>query len=169
VAADASRTELADSSDGRSLGQWLRRERMAQNLTQRVLAERAGVSRSYLGDIERGRGARPSVATIDRLANAIGATRLDLFRVAGMLGPTGGEDGQRVAERSILAVIRELSPEGRTAVERFARFTYHEEQTWTQAALLVDLDGAPALTTKPDHLPLFHDLPTLGDHDDVSE
>lgn len=169
MATDASREDLPQGRDVLALGQWLRQERVAQNLTQRVLAERAGVSRSYLGDIERGRGARPSVTTIDRLATAIGATRLDLFRAAGMLGPAGGEDGQRLAERRILAMIRELSPAGRASVERFARFAYHEEQAWSQAALLVELDDTPRSTTSPGDLPLFHDLPSKGDSDMMSE
>lgn len=157
MTADAARDGRAEGSNARTLGSWIRGERSAQDLTQRALAERAGVSRSYLGDIERGRGARPSIETLERLASAIGATRLDLFRAAGMLEPGGAEDHHRLAERRILAIFRDLSSEGRAAVERFARFAYHEEQAWTQPALLVEEDSVPGSAVQGGGLPLFDD------------
>ncbi|MER3487125.1 MAG: transcriptional regulator, partial [Chloroflexota bacterium] len=53
-----------------ALGEWIRTTRITHGMSQRALAERAGVSRSYLCDIERGRGAQPTVATLDKLARA---------------------------------------------------------------------------------------------------
>src|SRR5688500_12923509 len=35
------------------LGEWIRRSRVKQSFSQKALAERAGISRSYLCDIER--------------------------------------------------------------------------------------------------------------------
>jgi transcriptional regulator with XRE-family HTH domain len=86
-------------------------------MSQRALAERAGVSRSYLCDIERGRGAQPTVTTLNKLARALGASRIDLLRVAGILEPVA-------------------SPESQAAVERFAQFLRAEEHRWVQPRLL---------------------------------
>src|SRR4051812_18226639 len=46
------------------LGDWIKTRREVESLSQRALADRAGISRSYLCDIERGRGTRPSVASL---------------------------------------------------------------------------------------------------------
>lgn len=130
-----------------SLGAWIRQTRASQGVSQRALADRAGLSRSYLCDIEHGRGAQPSVATLDKLAAALGASRADLLRAAGVLDPVASPHEQ-VGERRLLALLRDLSPEGRAAVERFARFTHHEEHRWVQPPLMdvvgPDADGASA-------------------------
>ncbi len=118
-----------------ALGEWIRTTRIAHGMSQRALAERAGVSRSYLCDIERGRGAQPTVATLDKLARALGAPRIELLRVAGILDPIGGRAGDD-RERRLLACYRSLSPESQSAVERFAQFLRAEEHRWVQPRLL---------------------------------
>lgn len=71
--------------DGRSrdvaarLGATLRARRRAGELTVQQLADRAGVSRRVLTQIEQGR-ANPSLATVDRLAHALG---VDLATLVG--------------------------------------------------------------------------------------
>jgi len=132
---------------GRSLGEWIRATRLGQGVSQRELAARSALSRSYLCDIERGRGAQPSVATLDKLAAALGASRADLLRAAGVLEPAGDREEQ-AAEWRLLALYRDLSGEGRAAVERFARFIHHEEHRWLQPPLLDvadDSQTAPAV------------------------
>jgi transcriptional regulator with XRE-family HTH domain len=104
-------------------------------VSQRALASRAGISRSYLCDIERGRGAQPSVAVLDKLATALGASRWDLLRAAGILDPAPAAVDNS-AERRLLALYRDLSDSGRAAVERFARFTHSEEHRWIQPRLV---------------------------------
>lgn len=128
---------------GDALGAWIRGVRTGQGISQRALADRAGVSRSYLCDIERGRGARPSVAILARLAGALGASRLDLLRAAGAIEPGAAESGDRGVERRLLALFRALSDDGRAAVERFARFTHDEEHRWVQPGLPDGDDAAP--------------------------
>lgn len=125
------RTRMQTSS---ALGEWLRDARTNQRISQRALAERSGLSRSYLCDIERGRGARPSVGTLDKLATALGASRADLLRAAGVLEPATGVPEQ-AGERRLLALYRDLSREGQAALERFARFAHLEEHRWTQPQL----------------------------------
>lgn len=127
---------------GSALGEWLRDVRTNQRISQRALAERSGLSRSYLSDIERGGGARPSVGTLDKLATALGASRSDLLRAAGVLEPATGVPEQ-AGERRLLALYRDLSRDGQAAVERFARFAHLEEHRWTQPQL-------PTLTDQGD-------------------
>lgn len=117
-----------------SLGEWVRTTRLLQGISQRALADRSGLSRSYLCDIERGRGAQPSVATLDKLATALGATRADLLRVSGILQSNAKPGDER--ERRLLAIYRDLERAEQDAVERFARFLQAEKQRWTQAQLI---------------------------------
>jgi len=56
-------------------GELLRRYRMAAELTQEQLAERAGLSGRGLSDVERGLHASPHADTVSRLAEALGLNR----------------------------------------------------------------------------------------------
>jgi transcriptional regulator with XRE-family HTH domain len=56
------------------LGAVVRRLRLRQDLTQEVLARRAGVTQGHLSKIESGERPNPSVATLKRLARALGAS-----------------------------------------------------------------------------------------------
>ena len=53
------------------IGVVIRRNRTDRGLSQESLAELAGLSRSFVGEIERG-AAVPSVETLQRLADALG-------------------------------------------------------------------------------------------------
>lgn len=113
------------------LGEWIRRSRIRQSLSQKALAERAGISRSYLCDIERGRSATPSVASLDKLAIALGVGRSDILRVAGIIEQQLGATGD-AGERRLVSAYRDLSIDGKNAVERFARFLHDEENRFVQ-------------------------------------
>lgn len=124
---------------GPMLGIWIRATRTEQGVSQRALAERSGLSRSYLCDIERGRGAQPSVTTIDKLAAALGASRSDLMRAAGLIdAPVLPKENAE--ERRLLSVYRDLSDAGRLTVMRFVRFIHADEHRWVQSSL----PGEPA-------------------------
>jgi transcriptional regulator with XRE-family HTH domain len=125
---------MAKPANVQSLGEWVRATRVSQGISQRTLAERSGLSRSYLCDIERGRGAQPSVTTLDKLANALGAARTDLLRVSGILQSAAKPGDER--ERRLLAVYRDLERTDQDAVERFARFLQAEKYRWVQAQLI---------------------------------
>ena len=145
-----------------SLGDWIRQARTSQGISQRGLADRSGLSRSYLCDLERGRGAKPSVTTLDKLAIALGAPRPDLLRAAGVLEPSPNR-GDQAAERRLLALYRALSSDGRAAIERFARFTHAEEHRWVQPPLLSLNGSAPSLESIPEPATAPHHGPTLFD------
>jgi transcriptional regulator with XRE-family HTH domain len=124
---------------GSLLGEWVRKARIAQGLSQRALADQSGLSRSYVCDIERGRGAEPSLATLDKLSMALGASRSELMQAAGLIDkalvPRESDD-----ERRLLSVYRDLSDAGQMQVMRYARFLHHEEHNWQQASFVRDED-----------------------------
>lgn len=142
-----------------AFGEWVKQARGRLHLSQRALADAAGISRSYLCDIERGRGARPSVVTLDKLAIALGVSRSDLLRAAGVIEQLAGESGD-AGERRLVAIYRELGGDGKSAIERFARFLRDEEHRFIQRSLLDDL---PAETPFRQPGPTLFDLTPLGD------
>lgn len=56
-----------------SLGRRIRKERKSHHLTQEKLAERVGISLSFLGHIERG-SRKASIETLVSIANALNAS-----------------------------------------------------------------------------------------------
>ncbi|RKR75231.1 helix-turn-helix domain-containing protein [Frondihabitans australicus] len=68
----------ADTALDSALGRVLRAARRAAGLTLAQLAERAGVSQPHLSQMENGK-ASPSIATLFRLADALGVTPQDLL------------------------------------------------------------------------------------------
>src|SRR5947209_2109397 len=58
-------------TDRQSFAALLRRHRLAEGLTQELLAERAGLSVRGISDLERGVNRAPYVATILRLGDAL--------------------------------------------------------------------------------------------------
>jgi len=64
-------------------GQAVRKYRMAHRWSQEKLAERAGLHRTYVADIERG-VRNVSLRNLDKMANALEMTLYDLF--AGISG-----------------------------------------------------------------------------------
>lgn len=130
---------LETDSSSSELGAWVRRTRTALGLNQRELAERSGLSRSYICDIELGRSARPTLATLDKVAAALGTARVEIMRAAGYLsGPRGVHPDS--GELRLIRLYRDLSPANRTTVERFIEFVHAEEYRWTQASF-IDTDG----------------------------
>lgn len=133
---------------GPSLGVWIRAMRLEQGISQRELASRSGLSRSYVCDIERGRGAHPSVDTLDKLAAALGFARIDLLKASGVIEPAGNQR-ESDEERRMLSVFRDLSEEARVSVMRFARFIHADEHHWVQPDLLAAEEGG-GLAARPE-------------------
>jgi transcriptional regulator with XRE-family HTH domain len=77
----------ARETNGRlELGERLRAMRQLRRLTLREVAESAGVSESFVSQLERGR-TNASVATLQRLASALGIEISDLFAGESQTGP----------------------------------------------------------------------------------
>lgn len=58
----------------------LKRLRESQQLTQRALAEKAGISHAHIAQIESGHRQEPHVKTLQRLKEPLGATLEDFFQ-----------------------------------------------------------------------------------------
>lgn len=74
------------------VGERLRAIRTLRRLTLRTVAERTGLSESFLSQVERGR-ANASVASLKRIAAALGVNVADLFE------PNGSRSRPRVLRR----------------------------------------------------------------------
>jgi transcriptional regulator with XRE-family HTH domain len=68
------------------VGKGLRAIRVARRRTLREVAERAGLSESFLSQVERGRSSA-SIASLRRIAEALGVTMADLFQPSGLTQP----------------------------------------------------------------------------------
>lgn len=127
---------------GSLLGVWVRQTRIQQTMSQRQLADAAGLSRSYVCDIERGRGSEPSLNTLDKLAGALGASRSDLMKASGLIDkaliPKESEE-----ERRMLQLFRDVSDEGQEQVMRFVKFIHQEEHSLKQASFLNEQTHVP--------------------------
>ena len=75
-----------ESNGKLELGERLRAIRLLRRLTLREVAEAAGVSESFVSQLERGRSSA-SVATLQRLAAAVGIEISDLFAGTPQSGP----------------------------------------------------------------------------------
>ena len=84
--------------DGSSIGERIRMMRQAKSLTQEELAHRATLHRTYLTDIERGTR-NPSIEVVEKLANGLGISLAELFRLIDLVVPS-----------SKSALKRKLSP-----------------------------------------------------------
>ena len=131
------RARATASPDDNALGAWIRERRIAQSVSQRELADRATMSRSYLCDLERGRGKQPSMPVLQAIARALGEDQDEVLRQAGLLN-RAPERGNDLRERRLLALFRSLSEGGQDSVERFARFLHGDEQRWIQPGLIQD-------------------------------
>lgn len=70
----------------------VRRKRTAQGLSQEALAELAGINRTYIGSLERGKSI-PSLRTAHRLAIALEQSLSDLIKECESVEPDAGVAG----------------------------------------------------------------------------
>ncbi len=61
------------------IGRRVRALRLGRGLTQTILAERAGLTRIYIGEIERGVRDNPTLAVLRHIADGLGVPVRDLF------------------------------------------------------------------------------------------
>lgn len=66
------------------LGPYITRRRKSMNLSINALAKQAGLSHTYVSDIERGEVKQPSIRVIAALATALGTTIEELLTAAGL-------------------------------------------------------------------------------------
>lgn len=74
-----------------AFGEIVRDARTAKHLSQEELASRAGVHRTYIGDIENGRKS-PTLDVVEGLARALEATPHDLVKAAELVARKTGSE-----------------------------------------------------------------------------
>ena len=117
------------------VGQRLRAIRIARRRTLREVAESAGLSESFLSQVERGR-ASGSIASLRRIADGLGVSMADLFQPSGPAQPRVLRRDERptlafgILGRKMLLTPRplhhlevfvgEIDPGGSTGAEQYA-------------------------------------------------
>lgn len=66
-------------NDAKAIGKRIRHMRAQEEMSLTELAERAGVSKSYLSTVEKGTGSRPGAAVLHNIAVALGVTLADVL------------------------------------------------------------------------------------------
>jgi transcriptional regulator with XRE-family HTH domain len=128
-------SSAADVTNDVDVGERLRVIRSRRRQTLREVAERAGLSESFLSQVERGR-ASASVASLRRIADALGVAISDLFQPAEASRPRVLRRDDRpslafgILGRKLLLTpkplhhlevfVGELDPEGSTGAEQYA-------------------------------------------------
>jgi transcriptional regulator with XRE-family HTH domain len=101
------------------VGERLRDIRRLRHATLRTIADRAGVSESFLSQVERGR-ASASVASLRRIAGALGVSVADLFEPSGLPTPQVLRRDQRPSlSFGVLGTKRLLTPRPLSHLEVF--------------------------------------------------
>ena len=93
-----------------NIGERIAYFRKARNFSVNYLANKAGISQSYLREIELGRYANPSVDILDALCDALGISLKEFFDTHSELKDT---------EDLLLNEISQLNPEQREILRKF--------------------------------------------------
>lgn len=116
-------TPVEDSA----LGERIKELREAAGLTHAEVAERAGISRSYVTRLEAGKVGLPSRGVLPRLAEALDTTREDLLRAAGFL-----EQLPMILDDPALEIafrhVETLPPEDRQEVLEFVSYVMYRRR-----------------------------------------
>ena len=96
----ATKTSAAVAGSLGTLGDYLKEQRLAAQLSLRQLADQVGVSNPYLSQIERGLR-KPSAEVMQQLARALRVSAEQLYVRAGIVHPDPGQAGS--VELAVLA------------------------------------------------------------------
>ncbi len=152
--------EVASEVD---VGQRVRAIRIARRRTLREVAERAGLSESFLSQVERGR-ASASIASLRRIADGLGVSMADLFQPSGLGQPRVLRREERptlafgILGRKMLLTPRplqhlevfvgEIDPGGSTGAEQYAHGDSEELFVVLHGTVRLELgDGVHELET----------------------
>lgn len=127
-----------------SLGEYLREQRRAAELSLRELAREAGVSNPYLSQVERGLR-RPSAEVLNKIAGALQISAEHLFVQAGLLDETLEA---RASTEAVINADPALTPrQRRTLLEVYAAFV---AQNSPEALPQPSGEDGPPLAASPD-------------------
>src|SRR6185437_536682 len=75
-----------------TLGEYIKTSREAAGISQRQLAARVGIHHSYLARLESGENDSPAAEVLQRLADELEVSSVDLFAFIGVKPPDGLPD-----------------------------------------------------------------------------
>lgn len=130
-----------------SLGEYLRDQRVAAQLSLRQLADQTGVSNPYLSQIERGLR-RPSAEVLQQIAKALRISAEQLYVQAGILNPDEGQI--RSVELAILGDPALTERQKNTLLDVY--------QSFRAASAPVAADAEPASPAAVSEVPPLDDL-----------
>src|SRR6266576_3330142 len=146
-----------DVSTEIDVGERLQALRRYRRCTLRVVAKRSGLSESFLSQVERGR-ASASIASLRRIADALGVSMADLFEPDSLPGPRVLRRDERpslafgILGRKLLLTPRplqqlevfagELDPGGSTGAEPYAHGDSEELFVVLSGHVELELGGA---------------------------
>ena len=113
---------MARSKVGRTvegLGEYLKEQRVAAELSVRQLAAQAGVSNPYLSQIERGLR-RPAAEVLQQIAKALRISAEQLYIRAGIVDPHAGSAGS--VELAILGDSKLTERQKQSLLDVYASF-----------------------------------------------
>ena len=156
-------TSAPETTKEVDVGERLRSLRIARRRTLRDVAERAGLSESFLSQVERGR-ASASVASLRRIADGLGVSIADLFQPSGPTQPRVLRRDERptlafgILGRKMLLTQRplhqlevfvgEIDPGGSTGAELYAHGDSEELFVVLSGTVRLELgDGVHELET----------------------
>ncbi len=125
---------------GRRIAPVLARWRRGLGWTQAELAARAGISRGYLSELERGVPGRPGLEVLTRVCAALGRSWLQLFVEAGLSVPgdvTLDQVADGLNDPELMLYLRrlpELSERDRTVLRAVLRVFFDEERAGPERA-----------------------------------
>jgi transcriptional regulator with XRE-family HTH domain len=131
------------------LGEYLREQRRAAELTLRQLAEQTGLSNPYLSQIENGLR-RPSAEVLQRLAAALRVSAEALYVRAGLIEQPGEDRSVEIAISSDLAISERQK---RVLLDIYASFRREHAETLAAAASQEPPVPEPA-GSSPDEAPV---------------
>lgn len=125
---------------GGPVGPWFRAARRAEGLTQRQLAERAGVSLGFVRDLEQGRFGHPRPELTERVVNAL---RLDNQQEEAVAGSCPAAGGRQLTLPGETGSAAGTDPVGRRVAGRRVD-VLGPLAVSSEGAAVPDLTGAPA-------------------------
>jgi transcriptional regulator with XRE-family HTH domain len=123
-----------DELIGRRIAPVLARWRQELGWTQDELATRAGISRSYLSELERGLPGQPGLSVLSRVCGAMGHGWAELFSTAGLRLPgdaTLADLADGFADPELVLYLRrlpELPPRDRALVTALLRALFERDE-----------------------------------------
>jgi transcriptional regulator with XRE-family HTH domain len=103
---------------------WLAQELERRKWSQRELARQADISRAFVNRVLSG-DISPSVNFCYKIAQALGEAPEKVLRLAGILPSNQTEDNTL---QELIELARNLPPEDRTELLKYARFRYQQRK-----------------------------------------